>query len=574
MKILDLVQGSDEWKAKRLECITASEAPAMMGASKYMTRNQLLDMKKGAAQKPIDKFTQALFDKGHAAEDSARKLLEINWLEDFPPVVGVIDLDLGIELLASFDGFNASMKMPWEHKLWNETVAENVRNKVLEPLHYWQLEFQMLVSDTNACTFTCSDGTDQKSVSMIYQSQESRRAELIAAVKQFAIDLEGHEIKAKTQELVAKKQDAFPSIECRVEGSVVVSNLGDYIPVIEKLAKEQMSIILESDQDFADKEAFNKNVKEGRASLKLKAGEIEEKFESLAEFNGYVAQADKILQKLQSHGEKQVKESKESKKFAITEGAHKEIREHLNEISKKINGVQIQGVDADWNAIIKGKRSFEKMQDAVDTEVANLKTQANEMAANIRKNLDTLTELAGGHKFLFSDHAELILKNNDDLINLIKARIVEHENAEKERIEQERQRIQEEEEAKAQREAEAKAEAEREKIRQEEREKAQAEEQAKRETVEASKAEAAPEDMPSVPGQPEVLNQIKNAVPKRPDTVIIDDPIQETDILGDPVQDESHSLLEDLSRWCEMMVISERSKEGLIEILEEHGVNI
>ena len=61
----------------------------------------------------------------------------------------------------------------------------------------------------------------------------------------------------------------------------------------------------------------NKNVKNGRLVLKNKSMEMESVFKSLAEFKGFVLEADAILQKLQSQGERQVKESKEAKKNAI-----------------------------------------------------------------------------------------------------------------------------------------------------------------------------------------------------------------------------------------------------------------
>ena len=42
MKTLDLIQGSPEWLAARAQYFTASEAPAMLGLSKYKTRQELL----------------------------------------------------------------------------------------------------------------------------------------------------------------------------------------------------------------------------------------------------------------------------------------------------------------------------------------------------------------------------------------------------------------------------------------------------------------------------------------------------------------------------------------------------
>lgn len=466
MQILNLIQGSSEWLEARLTYLCASEAPAMMGDSKFMSRNQLLDLKKGWEANPHSSFKEKLFQKGHEHEESAREVTELEYCEEFPPVVGLTDIGLPVKALASFDGLSDEL-LPWEHKDWNLVLAENVRNSVLEPHYYWQLEHQMLVADANEILFTCSDGGEDNRVSTLYISIPERREAIINGWAQFLNDLAAHELKAKPEALAPRKQDNFPVIECRVDGSNVISNLGSYIPLIKSLAEEQMSLVLESDQDFTDKEAFNKNVKTGRQTLKAKATEIESEFESLAEFKGFVFEADSILQKLQSHGERQVKESKELKKNSIMNGAQIALSDHLKALSESINKIQITQIVIDWSAVIKGMRSFEKMQDAVDAELANAKIEANEIAEVIRTNLASFEDLASEHKFLFSDHANLVLKNNDDLINLINARISEHEKAEAERLEA--QRIQ------LEKEASEKAEADRQAIREEEAAKLKAE---------------------------------------------------------------------------------------------------
>lgn len=473
MKILNLVQGSAEWLKAREEHFNASEAPSIFGESKYKSRTVLLNEKKGVKEKVSDHL-QKLFDKGHETEDKARDLLEFETAETFDPIVGTLEVE-GLPLLASLDGISEDRKTIFEHKLWNEVLAENVRNQVLEPTYYWQLEQQLLVAGAERALFVVSDGTSVKREMMYYTSKPERRTKLIAGWHEFKKDLEAHEVKAKQEVIIAREQESFPVIQCSVEGSMVVSNLGEYIPVIKKLADEQMSLILETDQDFADKEAFNKNVKTGRATLKTQATDIEKQFESLAEFNGYVKQADTILQKLQSHGEKQVKEAKATKKLSIVNNAQAEFNKHLAELSETINKVQITQIVIDFEAVMKGKRSFEKMEEAVNSELAKAKIEANEIAQVIRKNLESLTELAKDHKFLFSDHAMLLLKDNDDLVNLIKARIAEHEQAEAERKRQEQERIEREAKEKAEREAKAKIEAEEKRIRDEERAKVEAE---------------------------------------------------------------------------------------------------
>tara|TARA_R110000823_G_scaffold78797_1_gene179576 strand:+ start:1224 stop:2750 length:1527 start_codon:yes stop_codon:yes gene_type:complete len=374
-----------------------------------------------------------LFDAGHNTEDQARELLEFETFETLNPIVCTLEVE-GLPLLASLDGIFEDGKTIFEHKLWNETLAENVRNNVLEPTYYWQLEQQLLVTEAERALFVVSDGTAEKREKMYYVSVPERRLKLIAGWHEFKKDLEFHEVKAKQETVVAREQESFPVIKCSVEGSMVTSNLGEYIPVIKKLADEQMKLVLETDQDFADKEAFNKNVKAGRATLKTKATDIEKQFKSLAEFNGFVEQADLILQKLQSHGEKQVKQSKEAKKVSIINNVYTEFNKHLAKLSEEINKVQITQVVVDFEAVMKGKRSFEKMEEAVNSELVNAKLEADAIAQVIRKNLDSLSEMAKDHKFLFSDHAMLLLKDNDDLVNLIKLRITDHEEAEKIRL--------------------------------------------------------------------------------------------------------------------------------------------
>lgn len=487
MKVLNLVQGSDEWLEARLNYLCASEAPVVMGESKFMSRTQLLDLKKGWQKNPDSAFKKRLFEKGHIHEDQARVHTELEMLEDYPPLVGLLKVDgLDVEMLASFDGLENAEPgaLIWEHKDWNLTLAENVRNSVLEPLYYWQLEHQCIVNNSDKVLFTCSDGTTDNRVSMVYESVPERREQLIKGWTLFIEDLDKHELEAKKEKVVAVKQESFPVIECRVEGSEVISNLGSYIPLIEQLSEEQMNLSLETDQDFANKDAFNKRVKNGRAELKEKAADILAKFDSLKVFNDHVATADGILQKLQAHGEKQVKQAKEVKKQSIINDATKELNDHLKWLSEGINNVQVPVRELDFTAIMKGKRSYEKMGEAVKSELANIKLEANDIAGTIRENLDSLAELAKDYKFLFNDHQDLITKDNGDLVNLIKMRISEHKQAEEERKRLEREQIEREAQEKAQREAEAKAKAEEQRIRDEERAKFEAE-QAEKRAVEA-----------------------------------------------------------------------------------------
>jgi len=490
-QILNLVQGSDQWLEARLNYLCASEAPVIMGESKFMTRNQLLDLKKGWQKNPDSAFKKRLFEKGHENEDKARELLEVETLDYFPAIVMLSEVD-GIEFLASFDGLLSGRpsNLIFEHKDWNLTLAENVRNELLEPLYYWQLEHQCLVNNSDTVLFMCSDGTLENRVSMYYKSLPERRQKLVEGWKLFLSDLEDHKLEAKKEVVIAQKQEALPSITCEVKGSEVVTNLGEYIPLIRTAVEERLSVVLESDQDFADAEAFVKTLKTTRENLKGQKQKVTDAFESYSLFVNQVAETDKILQQAHSQLDKAVKQNKEAKKQAIVNNAINELNQFCSELSKNINGIQtLNFVQApDFAAALKGKRNFASMESAVEDLLAKSKLGQQEIANLIRANLDTLEELAKDHRFLFNDWSQLVVKENEDLVNLVKARIAEHEQAEAERKRQEQERIEREAKEKAEREAQSKLEAEEKRIRDEERAKVEAEKQAEADRIAQIKA--------------------------------------------------------------------------------------
>ena len=448
MKILELVQGSAEWLSVRLSHFTASEAPAMMGASKYMSRDELLTLKKTGVSKEVTAHQQALFDKGHAAEDAAREIIELDNFIVMPPLVAFLQID-ELDLLASLDGYLEHNNEPWEHKLFNQGLADNVRNNVLEPHYYWQLEHQMLVCNATDCSFTCSDGTEENAVHMRYQSVPERREALIAGWKQFAKDLAVHEVKAKTEKVIANEIQALPKLEIALTGNVSASNLAVYKDTALTFI-QSVKTDLATDQDFVDAASaikfFNNGEKELDA-VKERAlsdtADIKVLFDTLDELKEEMRQKRLTLNKL-------VKTRKEEIRTEISLKARQDFSQFMLEVSERINGIQINHVVADFDSAMKGKSSIDSLQNAVDTEMSQLKIEVEQSATLIRTNLDSFTELASNHKHLFADTLQLVHKENDDVINLIKARISEYEEQEKIKAEEQRKAIQAEEERKAQ----------------------------------------------------------------------------------------------------------------------------
>jgi putative phage-type endonuclease len=451
MKIHNVAQGSAEWHALRAQHFTASEAPAMMGASKYQTRTDLLTMKKTGITPEVTQAQQYIFDKGHATEALARPLVEVMIGEELYPVVGTDG-----NLLASMDGATMLGETLFEHKLWNESLVAQVKAGELDPHYYWQLEQQLLVSGAERVIFVCSDGTAENFVHMEYRPVAGRAAQLVEGWKQFEVDLTTFEMADAPSIVVGKAPDELPALRIELTGMVTASNL----KVFEDSALaviDSVKTTLQTDQDFADAKKAVKwcgDVEEAVAVAKKQAlsqtQSIEELFSSLDRISAHARETRLKVDKLVKAQELLVKTN-------IKQKAEQSLADHVAAINKTLGRVMLPAVASDFAGAMKNKRTIASLQDAVDTELARAKIAASQSADAIRLNLTSLAELAPDHAFLFNDIQQLVLKANDDLVALIKVRISEHQKAEEQKAEAQREQIRQEELKRIEDEAKAKA---------------------------------------------------------------------------------------------------------------------
>ena len=208
MKIIDLPQKSPEWKEWRTTVFTASNAPAMMGASNHTSRLELLDFYDSGTKAPVNQYTQELFDRGDAAEEAARPIAEAQASELFgrpitfaPRVAAAEDADYpdasdaaffkdyGMGLAASFDGLTEDGLLLFEHKLDNKILFAAIDDGKLPDYIVWQIEHQMLVSGAKECWFVTSDGTESNMSSFHYHHEPMKQRLLVDGWIQFAKDL-------------------------------------------------------------------------------------------------------------------------------------------------------------------------------------------------------------------------------------------------------------------------------------------------------------------------------------------------------------------------------------------------
>ena len=439
MKIHNVAQGSAEWLALRARFRTASEAPAMMGASKYQTRTDLLAAKKTGITPDITPSQQFIFDKGHATEALARPLTEALIGEELYPIVATEG-----NLLASMDGATMLGETLFEHKLWNESVVAQVKAGDLAPHYYWQLEQQLLVSGAERVIFVCSDGTPENFVHMEYRPVAGRAAQLVEGWKQFEADLANFKMADAPSIVVGKAPDELPALRIELTGMVTASNLKMFedsaLAVIDSV-----KTTLSTDQDFADAKKAVKwcgDVEEAVAAAKKQAlsqtQSIDELFSSLDRISAHARETRLKVDKL-------VKAQELLVKTTIKQKAELALADHIAAINKTLGKVTLPHIISDFAGAMKSKRTIASLQDAVDTELARAKIDASQAADSIRLNLTSLAELAVDHAFLFSDVQQLVTKANDDLVTLIKFRISEHQQAEQAKADA--KRIAEEQEA-------------------------------------------------------------------------------------------------------------------------------
>lgn len=475
MKIIDVTQGTPEWHAVRAEHFTASEAPAMMGVSKYQSRSDLLHQKKTGLAPEVDAATQRLFDNGHATEAAARPIVERMIGEDLYPVVGTRG-----NLLASLDGIDMLETVVFEHKALNQSLIQQIAAGELEA-HYWvQLEQQLYVSGAERAIFVCSDGTEANFHHLEYRPVPGRIEQILAGWKQFEEDLAAYAPAESKPEAVGRKPDALPALRIEVTGMVTKSNLDAFkthaLDVFDGINKE-----LVTDQDFADAEKTVKWCKEVEDRLQAAKQHALSQTASIDELFRTIDDISEVSRATRLELDKLVKAMKEQRRLEIKTKAETAFAEHVAAINKRLGKVQLPPVRADFAAVMKGKRTIATLEDAADSELARLKIETNAAAEAIETNLASLRTLAVDHAFLFNDAQHLVLKDNEALEAIIKGRIADHEAEEKAkaeaRAEAERERIRDEERAALAKEQAAKEKVERERIAAEQRERDAAERQ-------------------------------------------------------------------------------------------------
>jgi putative phage-type endonuclease len=444
MKTVNLVQGTLDWHEHRRKHFNASEAAAMLGFNPTTSRNDLLRMKATGNEKEFTAWVQKnVLDYGHEVEAMARPIVEKMIQEELYPVTGTEG-----SLSASFDGLTMMETIAFEHKQWNEALADLVRQNEVPDSHMPQLQQQLIVSGAEKVIFVVSDGTPEKMVWTTVYPNEEWFDELIQGWTQFRVDLNDYEHKEYKEKPVADPIQELPALFVELEGEVKSTNLS----LVKDAATsfiENIKTDLETDEDFANAEEAAKFCDKAEKQLEATKGAALAQTQSIDEVMKTIDFVKDQLRSKRLMLNKLVKERKDQIKAQIVSESKGKFSEHIAMLNAKIAPCSIPATTPDFVGAMKNKRTIASLYNAVDTELANAKIEANKVFNLISDNLDHYMIEADGHEFLFNDLSQIINSPLEAFDAVIKTRIYDHSHQVAKKAEAERERIRVEEEAKA-----------------------------------------------------------------------------------------------------------------------------
>jgi len=442
--IHSLTQGSDEWHAFRLDHDGASEAASALGLSKKVKRSELLRMKNtGIAREFSDWVQSNILDYGHEVEAMARPLVEELIGEDLYPVTCSVG-----RLSASCDGLTLSEEIAFEHKQWNKELAASVAAGVLPEEHMPQCQQIMLVTGSKKVIFVVSDGTRDNFAYMWVIADEAWFDRLRAGWAQFNKDLASYTPSVIAEKPQAEPTMALPGLFIQARGEVTTNNI-EAFGAAKTAFLASIKTTPVTDQDFANAKEAGKTCREAVEKLEMVKQAMLSQTVTIGEAAAQIDLWKEEFRLAALEREKVVERETEVRRLAILNKAKTEYAEHIAALELETAPIRIAILAPDFAAAMKGKKSINGWQDAVDTATANGKIAANLAAKDIRTKLARYKETSDGFEFLFADLSQIIVKPTDDFQLIVTTRIDAHKKTKADELEALRIKIQKEEEDKA-----------------------------------------------------------------------------------------------------------------------------
>ncbi len=186
MAIIELIQGSDQWKQWRMSRITATDIPIILGSSPFKTKLELWEEKLGL--RPPQPMNPAMA-RGQALEPESRKLACELIGTGFEPAV--YESDKYPWLAASLDGISEVGNYILEIKCTGMEKHIQAISGIMPEYYIDQVQTQLLVTQAEICYyFSYRPEYTEKPYAIIevYPDLE-KQAEIISKGQEFYINM-------------------------------------------------------------------------------------------------------------------------------------------------------------------------------------------------------------------------------------------------------------------------------------------------------------------------------------------------------------------------------------------------
>lgn len=431
MKLHKLVQGSQEWHAHRCNHFNASDAPAMMGFSKYKSRDQLLHELAFGGESDI---SQHLANKGHRFEALARPLAEQIIGQDLYPAVG----SEGI-YSASFDGLTIKKDINFEHKMLNDDIRRCQNIDELDPMYKVQMTQQMAIALAPKTLFMASSWSNDDALldkkEFWYEFDEALWLTIQSGWDQFSKDLDALKTNgAKTKAakvVVAEVDQTFPPLAVQLRGEVVSTNIAVFEQSVNSFI-ENINQDPTTDSDFAISEKVIKFCSSTEESLNQAEQSAIAQTPDIYRIISTIRALKEKLRSARLGLNTKVNNKKEELKVGLITDVRNQFNQHVESLNAEFtNSMSLKIDQPDFIGAIKGKKSLDSMQSALNDKLAEGKIAADALAKLYRQNITWAKENATEYSFLFqSDFAAIVGKEPVDFQNLINARVNEYKTQE------------------------------------------------------------------------------------------------------------------------------------------------
>ena len=431
MKLHKYTQGTKEWHEHRFNHFNASDAPAMMGLSKYKSRDQLLHELAFGGESDIP---QHLADKGHRFEALARPLAEEMIGEDLYPAVG----SEGI-YSASFDGLTIKKDLNFEHKMLNNDIRSCQSIDQLDSMYLVQMTQQMGISKAAKTLFMASSWSNDDVLKdkkiFWYEFDEALWLTIQSGWDQFAKDLEALKAKGATAKaakiVVADVDQTFPQLAVQLRGEVVSTNIAVFEQSINSFI-ENINHDLVTDNDFAVSEKVIKFCSATEESLDQAEQSAIAQTPDIYRIISTIRALKEKLRSARLGLNAKVTNKKEELKVSLITEVRNQFNQHVESLNAEFkNSMTLKIASPDFISAIKGKKSLDSMQSALNDKLAEGKIAADAMAKSYRANLAWVEAMPTNFSFLYThDLNSIIGKSPEDFRNLINVRIADYETQE------------------------------------------------------------------------------------------------------------------------------------------------